>query len=494
MLGAEDLNDQDQAQATLFTDAHLAELFAGTLKDRYVFIDGLGWHRWTGKNWSPCADKDVREVARQWTLRQHLDSIEHYKNVVADDKPKAAQQAARQETTQWERTQAKAKLDAITGLASGIVTAQAAEFDAQPDLLNCDNGVINLKTGELLPHDPGLRLRKIAPAAYRPDAQHRDWTAALEAIPPDVVDWYQVYLGQAVTGHMTSEDIMLVQQGSGENGKTTVTSAVAGTLGDYYLSVSPRALLADPRSIPTEIAEFYGIRLAVLEELPEGRRLEVTRLKALVGTLEITARHLYQRQFTFTATHSLVVNTNYMPQVNETDHGTWRRLALVRFPYTWRRRPEDVIAGTDRLGDPSLRARIGHRRQQEAVLAWLVRGAVRWYAGDIPDLPKQIIADTRDWRATSDLVLAFITGQLAFSDEHHIMTTDLDETFNKWLTDRGHQPWTAETIRARFDRHEELTAHHIEKRRVRRRAGISRRNEFSAVPSQYYAYLGLRFK
>lgn len=181
------------------------------------------------------------------------------------------------------------------------MTAEAAEFDAKPDLLNCDNGVIDLKTGKLLPHDPGLRLREMAPVAYRPDAGHPDWTAALRAIPPEVADWYQRHLGQGITGHMTAEDIMTVQQGSGANGKKTITSAIAGTLGDYHLTVSHRALLADPRSIPTEVAEFHGIRLAVLEELPEGRRLDVTRLKQLVGSQEVTARHLYQRQFTFVA-------------------------------------------------------------------------------------------------------------------------------------------------------------------------------------------------
>ncbi len=493
MLTDEDIHGTE-IQATLFTDANLAATFAAAIEDKYVCIKGLGWHRWTGKRWETCDDKDVREVARQWTIQQHLGSIEAYKDVVADDRPKAEQQAARQETVHWERYQVKAKLDAITALASGIVTAEAAEFDAQPDLLNCDNGVIDLKTGELLPHDPGLRLRKMAPVAYRPGAEHADWAAALRAIPPEVVDWYQVHLGQAITGHMTADDIMLVQQGSGANGKTTVTSAIAGTLGDYYLTVSHRALIADPRSIPTEVAEFYGIRLAVLEELPEGRRLDVTRLKQLVATPEIPARHLYQRSFTFPATHTLLVNTNYLPQVNETDSGTWRRLALMRFPYTWRKRPEDVIANGDRLGDPGLRARLKHRQQREAVLAWLVAGAVRWYADDTPDIPKQVDTDSREWRCTADLVLGFLGEQMTFDRDSHVMTTEFDKVFNEWLESRGHHTWPTETIRARVDHHEEIAEHHVEKRQTRRHQGLSRRNEFPKAPARYTAYLGIRFR
>ena len=164
MLTADDI-DGTEIQATLFTDASLAAKFAGAIDDKYLFINGLGWHRWTGKRWEDCADKEVREVARQWTIQQHLGSIEVYKDVVTDGRSKAEQQAARQETTNWERYQVKAKLDAITALASGIVTAEASACDAHPDLLNCNNGVINLKTGKLLPHDPALLMTKITPVS-----------------------------------------------------------------------------------------------------------------------------------------------------------------------------------------------------------------------------------------------------------------------------------------------------------------------------------------
>jgi hypothetical protein len=225
MLTADDINDTG-VQVTLFTDASLAAMFADAIEDRYLFINGLGWHYWTGKRWEPCHDKDVREVARQWTIRLHLNSIEAYKDVVADGRSKAEQQAARQETVQWERYQVKAKLDAITALASGIVTAEAGDCDAHPDLLNCDNGVISLKTGRLRRHDPDLLMTKLAPVNYIPNARHPDWDAALEALPADVRAWYQLRLGQAATGHMTPDDIMLVQHGAGENGKGTVMAGV----------------------------------------------------------------------------------------------------------------------------------------------------------------------------------------------------------------------------------------------------------------------------
>ena len=70
--------------------------------------------------------------------------------------------------------------------------------------------------------------------------------------------------------------------------------------------VSHRALLGDASAHSTELADFQGLRLAVLEELPEGRQMNVTRLKQTVGTPQIKARHMRCDDVTFDATHTLV--------------------------------------------------------------------------------------------------------------------------------------------------------------------------------------------
>jgi putative DNA primase/helicase len=91
------------------------------------------------------------------------------------------------------------------------------------------------------------------PVRYSPDATHPDWDAALAAIPEEVRGWLQLRYGQGVTGHMTPDDLLVVQDGGGENGKTTYAVAVRGALGDYYVAISHRALLGDPSQHPTEL-------------------------------------------------------------------------------------------------------------------------------------------------------------------------------------------------------------------------------------------------
>ena len=49
------------------------------------------------------------------------------------------------------------------------------EFDKNLWLLNCVNGTIDLKTSELLPHDPEHMLTKLCPVKYDPKASLPMW-------------------------------------------------------------------------------------------------------------------------------------------------------------------------------------------------------------------------------------------------------------------------------------------------------------------------------
>jgi putative DNA primase/helicase len=386
-------------------------------------------------------------------------------------------------------------------LATGQLLADTADFDRQPHLLNVRNGVVDLRTGELMPHDPALMMMKLADADYEAAAEHPDWKAALQALPDDVRDWYQVRMGQATTGEMTPDDLMLVQVGSGENGKTTVMSAFGAVLGTYYHVVSHRALLADARAIDTEVADFQGVRLAVMEETPEEHRLSPVRLKRLVGTPEITARHLYHDGFTFTATHSLVVSTNYAPAVAETDHGTWRRLAMVRFPYKWLKPGQEPASETERPGDPGLRRRLklGRAGQHAAILAWLVAGAVTYYAEycdrdlAMPPLPARVEADTLRWRTDNDVVMAYWDDRLVADPGRNIPGTDLLGDFNAWLGRRGLKEWSDKLFVQRFREHEVTTGNHVSYDRTRNRSAASRPEWPGDLSERYRAWLGVKF-
>lgn len=446
-----------------FTDAFLTDtVCAEALEGSYLFARGMGWMRYDGSRWLDTDDRVIVEEIRQWAKGHWETVVDEYKRDQSKD--------VQARMSGWRQVLTSSRLKALASLASGPLHTEATEFDAHPDLLNCPNGVVDLRTGELLDPDPAYRFTKMAGVPYDPDAVDADFTAALGALPDDVQGWYQVRIGQAFTGHMTTDDVMLVQTGGGENGKTTLAAAIKRAAGSYYVLVSDRVILGNADQHPTELMELKGARYALMEETPEARQLNVQQLKKVVGTPDITARKMRQDPVTFPASHSLFVSTNYLPSVVETDRATWRRLALVRYPFTFRRPWEALEGPMDKAGDPHLRDRcLTQDGPVVAALAWAVRGAVQWYAAGktFPDHPERVRADTLDWRRNGDLILTFAEECLEFDPQAECKSMDVFQSFGTWLAGTGHATWSVKTFKSRFADHDVITGNRVKERRDR---------------------------
>lgn len=474
-----------------FTDTNLSGVLAAELRDRFRWVPGLGWIHWDGGRWATTDDDKVAGAAREWMLRKLAESV---RGKVDPDTGK-----------HWLNTARNAsKLHALVRLCKGIdaIRCDVAELDRDPDLLNTPSGIVDLRTGTLQPHDRDLMMTKCATAEYDPAATHPDWDKALQAVPEDCRAYLQVRLGQAITGHTPPDDVLLVVQGGGENGKTATLGAVTTSLGDYFALISDRVLLGHPGDHPTEMTDLRGVRFALIEETPEARRLAPARLKKVVGTPRITARRIRQDNMTFTASHSLVVTTNYLPIVDEVDHGTWRRLMLLRFPYRYRKPHETLDKPSDRHGDPGLRERLLAKDcpAGAAVLRWLVDGAVAWYRLErtMPAPPSRISDDILAWRQQADPVLSYVSDRLVLDADRHVMTSELLDDFNAWLRDQSRPAWSDKTFVARFADHE-ATAGRVQRRKVRHNPEkLSRVVAYGfpqrATGATYWAWSGVRFR
>lgn len=473
-----------------FSDAFMAELVAEeVMTDHFRWSAGTGWITWDGRTWSRCDDETVIEAVRLW-------AVEKFAQVVADSKGDNTR--SRQEVIDgWRTVLGKARLGSIVSLTKGIMIFDGAEMDSDPDLINCLNGVVDLRTGDLMPHDPIRLMSKISSAEYDPEASHDDWKTALEALPEDLREWFQIRVGQSATGYMTPDDVLCVLHGGGSNGKTTIMAGIGKALGSYHVVASDRILLG--QAVRDETMELMGARFALIEETPEAGRLDVVRLKKTVGTPQMKGHHLYQSEMTWDATHSLFVTSNYRPQVAETDTGTWRRLALVTFPYRYTNNP---TAPHERKGDGTLRQRIKQDPEiLKAVMKWIVDGAVKFYESNMimPDQPVRVIEDTRAWRAASDMILSFWDDQVEADPDSHVMSADLFAHFRSWMEAQGNRAWSEKVFTARFADHSETVSARVEKKKIR--AGSASAGRLSRptgaqgnTGSSYQAWLGVRFR
>ncbi|MER5662322.1 phage/plasmid primase, P4 family [Streptomyces mirabilis] len=485
----------DDVQDGRFTDTVLAEAaVAEVLDGRLRYADGMGWLHWTGSVWKGSSDRHVSQEIQAWARAKFGEAL---------DAERLQPGRHRVDIDGWRGVLGASKQANIIKLASarpGVLT-DAADLDAYPDLINCPNGVVDLRTGQLGKHDPDLLMTKVTGVEYRQGYTHPDWDKAMTALPEDEHGWYQVRMGQAITGHMTSDDVCVICQGGGDNGKSTMSDAMSAAAGTYFTKVSDRAMLGNASdNHPTEMMDFKGARYAVLEEMPDEHRLDVTRLKKLTGTRQIEARRMRENSITFDASHSLFVNTNPKPVVTETDWGTWRRLLLLCFPYTFKKRQEDVRPGTnDRLGDPTLRDRCQRDDGPKmAALAWMVDGARKWYElGRImPQPPERVEADTRQWRMDSDAVLTFMAERLVFDLNSHVLVADLKEELNSYLIGHGQHRWSDRLINERFGGHDETTRHDVRRNLVRLAKAEVSRPKGRPLPEGVNAkvWAGIRFR
>jgi putative DNA primase/helicase len=492
----------------LKSDAEAAQVAAEMALPGCCWAGGLGWRRYNRKlgTWPAVPEEDIIEQIRLWVLGSIKVILEKAAAEAASGDDKGSEHH-RKVAGEWHKLGSAGRLAGITRLARGICHVPAERFDTHPDLMNTPGGVVDLRTGKPGKHDPSLLLTQVAGVGYVPGARHPDIDKALEAIPEDVRAYAQLRYGQAITGYKPPDDVIDVQHGQGENGKTTILAAIKNAVGDYAEVLPTKLLYINPGTHSTELMSLRGMRVGIIEELPEEHQLAVAAIKIATAP-RITARLVHKDNVTFDNVCALIISTNYRLQIRETDHGTWRRLeGSIPYPYTYRKPHEGIRDENDRRGDPTLRERVmtdkGERAQ--AMLAWLVEGAMRWYAGEpgrpamtMGQPPQRVRQDVAAWRESCDLVYGYIAEQLVWDGRAHVISDDLLELFNGRIQARGHRRWAAETFTARFGAHSEVREHKVTKARIRagQEGEPSRPPGWGqdGLPGQYTAWFGVRFR
>jgi len=466
-----------QFQRDNMQDAHLGERVAREHLDGKALAWGRhGWSVWDERRWATATETTVRRLVRDALLEVQAEELraadqrrdaalarakgedaERAKEIV-----KQATQAHEERTKTLRQLANVGKIDAVMKVARGFIEISFTEFDHHPDLLNAGNGIIDLRTGQLQPHDPALLLTKLTEVNYRPGSTHDDWNTALQALPEPSRQWMQLRFGQAATGYPPDDDIVPFLKGGGANGKSTLLAGIQAAMGDHCVLIPDKALLGSISDHPTELMPLKGARLALLEELPEGDFLNINRLKKIMGSGQITARGIGEDNTTWQATHALMVTTNYTVQVAAADHGTWRRLAEVGFPYTF------TGPNADRPADPRLRMRITRSRQvHEAVLSWIVAGARSWYLNGrvTPDPPQQIADDTQAWMLGTNDPALYLSEALELDANACVLCADVYTMYADHARDTGKRILSDQRFWERAGAHQWLASQQVERGR-----------------------------
>lgn len=401
----------------LLTDLGNAERFENRYMGAAIFCHGPNvWHIWDGKRWG----KDTTRIIQN--MGGELVKSIMYEMIKRNDTEKVKKSVS---------LQSYFRINAMLELAKSKLKTDPKEFDSQPMILNCRNGIVDLTDGTLRAHDPSQMLSKIIPVEYNSEAKCPRWESFIDEIMlgnSELIPFLQCLVGYSLTGD-TSEQYFYILYGSGENGKSTFLNTVMAMLGDYAITTPAEGIMAkrQANSIPHELARLPGIRLTSVSETDFGQRLSEATIKQLTGGEELSARPLYGNLFTFKPICKLFLQTNHKPDIRGRDHAIWRRVVLIPFNYQVDPDIKDLYLG-DKL-----------KQELPGILNWAVKGCLRWQEFGLT-IPNEVWDAVDDYREESDILGQFISEICEEDKGGSVRGSEIRRHYKEWIEVNNEDP------------------------------------------------------
>jgi len=384
-----------------------------------AYNDSYGWMIWNGTHFTPSVHRINTLIVEVLRHRQ-----------------RAAAHMERTDLAKVSKAQAGA-VNATRTMLEALCFVDVNEFDNEPDLINCLSGIVNLRTREVMPHDPIYRFTWCSPVRYNQNASGDLWLNFLSetVAAPEMIPYLQMSLGYAITGH-TSEECLYYIYGPTRSGK--------GTTCETILAIFPRPIASEvdfntftaKREADTQnfdLAPLKPARIVFASESNKYQSLNPAKVKALtVGNL-VSCAFKYGQPFSYRPLYTVWLSSNHELNADAEDTALWGRVRIVPFPHS-------------RLGkeDTSLKRQMQSTENLEFVLSWLIDGAYNWYRLNNKGLrlqpPEAVRQITNDQRAAQDSVGIWLDDQCELDPAYWTETTKLRTNYEEWCKANGYQP------------------------------------------------------
>ena len=312
---------------------------------------------------------------------------------------------------------------------SGVPVA-LDELDADPLLLNCENGTINLRTGQLREHRREDLITKMCPCEFRLDATHPVWQRFLTDSTQgdqELQSYIQRASGYAIQGE-PSERALFFVYGPPGSAKSTLIDALGAALGDYHVSSGRETWLVQANNGGNrgDLVRLAGTRLVTATEFRRGDKFDEGLIKAISGGDAIVHAAKYESEVTIRPTFTLLFAANAAPIIRDDDAGMWARMRRIPFDHSIPIEQQDKSVKATLTQNAEARA---------AVLAWAVRGCLEWRAKGIGNA-KAVTKSNEAYRAEMDPIGGFF--QLCkFAPELQITAGAFRKAYKTWCDDNG---------------------------------------------------------
>jgi P4 family phage/plasmid primase-like protien len=414
------------------SDESVCQRFFDAFGSDFRFIEGVGLHYyqkdlgyWSDRGAEAKLFECLRVIARLMSKEEKVNSF--VASQIAKASPSLTD-VTRAIATNIAMSTSIGRLNAISNriTKSSEILSFFDDFDCEVNLLNTPTGVVDLKTGEILPHDRHYLFTKCTSGLAGTGLNSGRWEDTVNLIcggDPKFVGFLRRLFGSCLFGELKEQNLPMFI-GSGGNGKSTLLEAVRESLGNYGAVVPPKFVVEDRNGADNTyndiMAKLRAIRIVVVGDMSTRDRIDNGKLKSLASAETITARALRQSSFTFLPQFTTFLQANDIPRCDTTDEGVKRRMLIIQFT-------EQIsqMVGSDLDFKTSLK-----RDCLNEILDFCVLGAVEYSKIGLAR-PQRILDDTQEALAEIDTLGEFIRQTFVFSEDFskYVSTSDIQRAY-----------------------------------------------------------------
>ena len=320
--------------------------------------------------------------------------------------------------------------------AKSVYPVPHAIFDRNTDLFNCQNGTLNLTTGEFRPHDPADFLTMMSGITYDPDAACPRWEQFISEVmcnDKDLALYLQKALGYALTGDTSLECLFILYGATSRNGKGTTMETFLKIMGDYGKTSNPEMLSTkfgntNASGPSEEIARLAGVRFVNISEPEKKITFNAALVKRMTGNDTLNARFLHENSFDFRPNFKIFINTNYKPSVSDMTLFYSNRLKLIPFKRHFEEHEQDK----------GLKAFFSTDVCLSAIFNWCYEGYKRFRSEGLED-PAAVSQATKEYQEESDRIGQFVDAWLEEGEAFEVRTSAAYKLYGEWCDKYGYR-------------------------------------------------------
>ena len=300
-------------------------------------------------------------------------------------------------------------------------------WDANPDILVCRNGTLEISSGTLREHRPDDYALGAVPYEFYADALAPTWYRFLMSTVPEAAPLLQEFAGYCLTVDTALETAIWLYGPPG-SGKSTLVEGFKAMLGDRAGLLG----LAEMQRSRFALARIPGRTLLTATEQPSDYLSVTHLLNAIISGEEVKVEEKFRPAYTVIPRAKICWAMNDLPRIKDANDDLFRRVKVVSFPKL--------------AVEPDPRVKEAVMGEGAGILTWALEGLRRLNERGHFEIPESVRAATEEFKRTSDVPKMFVEEACVVSEDCESKPQPLYDAYRHWCLVNGHKPMSSTAV------------------------------------------------